>query len=227
MNALSSPAPSWRRSKWLACVEFAIVALIFAADARHMIPVSKTPVLLALGWTSLRIRGLRWRDVGLSRNRSWGKVLLLGVAGGFALEVIEIYITQPLLIRITEKQPDLSDFAVLHGNLKYTLVALGLAWTLAAFGEEMVWRGYLMSRVADLGDRTRAAWMASLLVVNCGFGMAHAYQGVTGIIDEGFMGVLLGIFYCATGCNLIVPIVAHGVSDTIDVLLLFVGKYPL
>lgn len=192
-----------------------------------MIPVSKTPVLLALGWTSLRIRGLRWRDVGLSRNRSWGKVLLLGVAGGFALEVIEIYITQPLLIRITEKQPDLSDFAVLHGNLKYTLVALGLAWTLAAFGEEMVWRGYLMSRVADLGDRTRAAWMASLLVVNCGFGMAHAYQGVTGIIDEGFMGVLLGIFYCATGCNLIVPIVAHGVSDTIDVLLLFVGKYPL
>ena len=225
MNAL--PSSSWRQSKWLACVEFSIVALIFVADARHMIPVSKTPFLLALGWISLRIRGLRWRDVGLFRNRSWSKVLLLGLAGGCALEIIELYITQPLLIRMTGKQPDLSDFTALHGNLKYTLLAIALAWTLAAFGEEMVWRGYLMSRVADLGGRTRAAWMASLLVVNCGFGMAHAYQGVTGIIDEGFMGVLLGILYWATGCNLLAPIVAHGVSDTIDVLLLFAGKYPL
>lgn len=191
-----------------------------------MIPVSKTPVLLALGWISLRIRGLRWSDVGLFRNRGWSKVLLLGVAGGCALEVIELYVTQPLLIRMTGKQPDLSDFAVLHGNLKYALMAIALAWTLAAFGEEMVWRGYLMSRVADLGLRTHTAWVVSLIVVNCGFGMAHAYQGITGIIDEGFMGVLLGILYLATGCNLTVPVLAHGVSDTVDVLLIFLGKYP-
>jgi membrane protease YdiL (CAAX protease family) len=227
MNTISPPTSSWRQSKWLAWIEFAIVALIFVADARHLIPVSKTPLLLALGWTSLRMRGLRWRDVGLFRNRSWSKILLFGVAGGLALEAIELYISQPLLIHMTGKQPDLSDFAVLHGNLKYLLFAIGLAWTLAAFGEEMVWRGYLMSRVADLGLRTRTAWVVSLIVVNCGFGMAHAYQGITGIIDEGFMGFLLGILYLATGCNLLVPIIAHGVGDTVDVLLLFLGKYPL
>ena len=67
-----SPPPSagWRQSNWLAFAEFAIVALIFIADHRHLIPVSKTPFLLLLGWVSLRIRRVSWREVGLSRNRN-------------------------------------------------------------------------------------------------------------------------------------------------------------
>ena len=41
------------------------------------------------------------------------------------------------------------------------------------------------------------------------------------------LGMCAGILYLATGCNLLVPIIAHGVGDTVDVLLLFLGKYPL
>lgn len=227
MELTTSSSGSWRQSKWLALVEFGLVALVFVADAHHLIPISKTPFLLVLATISLRIRGLRWRDVGLFRKRSWRAVAMLGIAGGLLLEVIEIYGSQPLLMRLTGQPPDLSDFKVLHGNWKITLLAIALAWMLAAFGEEMVWRGYLMNRVAGLGNNTRAAWICSLIAVNCAFGLGHSYQGITGIIDEGFMGVLLGIMYLATGGNLAVPIIAHGVSDTVDVLLLFLGKYPV
>jgi hypothetical protein len=83
-----------------------------------------------------------------------------------------------------------------------------------------------MNRVADLGKHTRLTWIVSLVAVNMAFGYAHSYQGITGIIDEGFMGVLLGLFYLGTGCNLSVPVIAHGVADTVDVLLIFLGKYP-
>ena len=218
---------NWRQSKGLALVEFVIVALIFVADAHHLIPLSKTPFLLLLGWISLRLRGLRWRDVGLTRYRTWKWTLIAGVIAGVVMELIELYLSQPLLMHITGKPPDLSDFASLRGNPKLLALGLALAWTLAAFGEEMVWRGYLMNRFADLGNRTRAAWLVSLVLVNAAFGMAHAYQGITGIIDEGFMGLLLGTLYLSCRCNLAVPIVAHGVSDSIDLLLLFLGKYPL
>ena len=68
--------------------------------------------------------------------------------------------------------------------------------------------------------------MVSLIAVNLAFGYAHAYQGITGIIDEGLSGILLGLLYLGTGCNLSVPIIAHGVTDTVDVLLIFLGKYP-
>ena len=83
-----------------------------------------------------------------------------------------------------------------------------------------------MNRVADRFGRTSRAWLISLLLVNVGFGLAHAYQGITGVIDEGLMGLLYGIVYLRTGRNLSVPIVAHGVQDSIDLFLIFAGKFP-
>lgn len=219
-------AIGWLHSKWLAVGEFAIVALIFIADHRHLIPVSKTPFLLLLAWISLRLRKVEWRDVGFARNRGWARTLTLGIAGGLVVEVFQLLVTQPLLVQLTGKQPDLSNFRLLTGNIKYTLIGITLAWTLAAFGEELVWRGYLMNRVADLGKHTRLAWICSLLVVSAAFGFAHSDQGVTGQIEEGVAGLFLGAMYLCTGRNLAVPILAHGAADTLDVLLLFLGKYP-
>ncbi len=225
-SAPENSPPDWRQSKWLAVAELIVVALIFYADFKHHIIFSKTPYLLLFGWLSLRVRKLRWRDVGLKRFRSWKTTIALGIAAGILLESFELFVSQPLLVKYLHKQPDLEVFRQLNGNLKITLLFIALAWTLAAFGEEMVYRGYLMNRVADLLNRTRPAWVISLIVVHLGFGLAHAYQGWTGIIDEGLMGLLLGIIYLRTGRNLSVPIIAHGISDTIDFILIFLGKYP-
>jgi membrane protease YdiL (CAAX protease family) len=220
------PARSWRESWWLAALEFAIVGLIFFLDWRHLIPISKTPFLLLLGWISMRLRGVRWRELGFTRYRNWRLTSIFGIAAGAVAETFQLLITQPLLARLTGKQPDLADFRVLTGNIKWTLIALALSWTLAAFGEELVWRGYLMNRIAGLGKHTGLTWICSLLVVNAVFGLAHSNQGVTGIIEEGIAGVLLGFMYLGTRRNLAVPIVAHGVQDTIDMILIFFGKFP-
>jgi CAAX protease family protein len=217
---------NWRTSKWLALVEFALVALIFYADHRKLIPFSKTPELLLLGWISLRIRGLRWRDVGLTRYRTWRVTIGLGVILGTVLETFQLLVTQPILTRLVGRQPDLELFRALNGSIKWTLLATALAWTLAAFGEEMFWRGYLMNRVADVFGRTKAAWILSLVLVSATFGFAHEYQGLSGWIEEGLAGLALGLMYLRTGKNLSVPIIAHGVCDTIDMVLIFLGKMP-
>jgi CAAX protease family protein len=216
----------WRESRWLAWCELVLVALVFVADWQKLIPFSKTPFLLVLGWISLRVRGIGWKSIGLSRFRSWGTTLALGVGCGLLLEGFELFLSQPLLIWLTGEKPDLHEFEVLTGNIKYTLIVIGLAWTLAAFGEEMVYRGYVMNRIADLGRRTRGAWMISLIVVNVAFGLAHTYQGITGVIEAGLDGAILAWMYLGTKRNLSVPIIAHGVADTVDVLLIFLGKYP-
>ena len=226
----TTPAPSsqksWRDSTWLAFVEFLIVALIFYADYRRLIPFSKTPELLLLGWISLRVRNLRWRDVGLTRYLSWPVTITIGVGLGVLTEAFQLLITQPILSRLIGKEPDLELFRMLTGNLKMTLLFIALSWTLAAFGEELFWRGYLMNRVADVGGRTPAAWIVSLVIVNMAFGVAHGYQGLTGLIEEGISGLFLGLMYLRTGKNLCVPIIAHGLGDTIDMVLLFFGKMP-
>jgi membrane protease YdiL (CAAX protease family) len=217
---------SWRESPWLALVEFLLVALIFYADYRHLIPFSKTPELVVLGWTSLRLRKLGWRYVGLTRYRTWPVTITLGVALGSMTEAFQLFVTQPVLSRLVGKEPDLDLFRMLTGNIRMTLLFIALSWVLAGLGEELFWRGYLMNRVADIAGRTPRSWIVSLVLVNLAFGLAHGYQGVTGCIEEGISGLFLGLMYLRTGKNLCVPIIAHGFADTIDMILIFFGKFP-
>lgn len=215
-----------RSSAWLALVEFAIVAALFVADVHHHIYVSKTPYLFVLGWISLRLRGMRWKDVGFARPSSWGKALLVGLAAGIVMEALELFVTQPLLARWLGKMPDLSDFADMVGNWKMFVLFLLLIWTLGVLGEEIVYRGYLMNRVSGVLRDTKAAWVLSLIVVSVVFGCGHIDQGWTGMIENILNGVLLGGLYLACGRNLAVPVFAHAFTDTVDMVLIYLGKYP-
>jgi hypothetical protein len=217
---------SWRRNPLLALCEFGAIALIFWADAHHHIYLSKTLYLFPLAWFSLWLRGLRWTDLGLVRFQNWRKTVLVGVSCGVAMELFELYISQPILTRWTGKAPDLELFRALHGNVTWTLIAMAGTWTLAAFGEEMVYRGYFMNRVTDLMRPNRTAWIVSLVVVSCAFGASHIDQGITGQLENVVDGGFLGAIYLACRRNLSVSIVAHGVADTLDVFLLFFGLYP-
>jgi membrane protease YdiL (CAAX protease family) len=215
-----------RNSVWLALVEFAVVAGLFWADVHRHIYVSKTPYIFLLGWASLRLRGIRWKDVGFARPRSWGKAVLLGVAAGVGMEALELFVTQPLLARWLGKMPDLSNFADMTGNLKLLLIYLVLLWTLGALGEEIDYRAYLMNRVAGVFRETKAAWVVGLIVVSVVFGCAHLGQGATGMIENVWDGLLLGALYLAGGRNLAAPVIAHAVGDTLDFVLIYLGKYP-
>lgn len=223
---LHSRQQKLRSSVWLVLAEFAVVAGLFYADVHHHIYVSKTPYLFVLGWASLRLRGMRWKDVGFARPRNWGKALLVGVAVGVCMEALELFVTQPLLARWLGKMPDLSDFAGMVGDLKVFLFYVVLLWVLGALGEEIVYRGYLMNRVAGVFRDTKAAWILSLIAVSIVFGCGHLDQGATGMIENVWNGLLLGALYLACGRNLAVPVIAHAVGDTLDFVLIYLGKYP-
>lgn len=223
------PLKDWRNSRWLIVVELAIVSAIYLIDYfhwHHLIFFSKTPYLFLLAWISLRVRGLQWRDIGLRIYRSWGRTLALGILFGVAMEALELFVTQPLLVRWLHHYPDLSDFRDLVGNYKLLAVYLALTWILAAFGEEMVHRGYLLNRIADLLRRAPARWGLSLMIASVAFGFGHYDQGLTGWIENTLNGLLLGGLYLIFSRSLAVPIVAHGVTDTLDFLIIFFGKYP-
>jgi hypothetical protein len=79
---------------------------------------------------------------------------------------------------------------------------------LAAFGEELAFRGYLMNRLGGaLGGRP--SWVSSLVTVSLYFGIGHGAQGLTGIIQESLSGVWLGVMFLLSGRNLTIPIVAR------------------
>lgn len=226
---MNTPA-SWRArlasSHWLVGVEFALIACVFVADAYHYIYFSKTPYLLALGWMSLAVRGLRWRDLGLRAGAPWPRWIVIGLAAGVAMELLELFVTQPALASLTGRLPDLSDFGELKGNLGLLLILIAASWLVAGFGEELAWRGYVLNRIADVAGRGRLGWAVSIVLSSVVFGLAHLYQGVTGVAENTLDGALLAMLYLACGRILWPAIVAHGVTDSLDFLLIYSGHYP-
>jgi membrane protease YdiL (CAAX protease family) len=206
--------------------ELLIIGALFVGDAHGLVVFSKTPFLLVLAWASLRWRGLGWRNVGMSAPTSWGRTLALGALAGTAIQSIEQWCLVPLVQALTGAPPDVESFRVLVGNPGVLVAALALSWTLAAVGEEAFYRGFFMTRVAELAGGRRAAWVWALVLVSAVFGVAHLDQGPAGWIENAISGLMLGVLYLAAGRNLWMPIVAHGVSNTIDLVMMFFGRYP-
>lgn len=208
----------------LLALEIALFAAIFYWE--EWIPLSKTPFLLAVAWGSMYLRGVRWRDVGLKLPPRWRRIAAIGVAAGILMWLLEFFVTMPLLHRLLGHWPDLSDFNGLVGNLPMLGIILALNWVLAAFGEEMVWRGYALPRFAQFFGSGAQAWTIAIVLVNLAFGLAHLYQGASGVIQATVAGVLLGVLYVTTGRNLLAPILAHGISNSIDFTVIYCGAYP-
>ena len=207
-------------------LELALFAAIFWGDEAGYVPLSKTPFLFLVAWASLWLRGLRWRDVGLSLPAGWHRLVAIGIAWGLGMWLLEFFVTMPTLQRVLGYWPDLTAFNDLVGNATLLAIYLALNWILAAFGEETVWRGYALPRAAEfLGSGTRA-WVLALVIVNVAFGLAHLYQGPSGVIQATVGGVLLGALYLLTGRNLVAPIVAHGLGNSIDFTVMYLGRYP-
>lgn len=232
MTSAPTQLPPWRQSlrnsRLMILLDLALVAVVFAGVHYHwrFIVFSRTPYLLALAWISMRLRGISWRDLGLRFDAGWQRLIMVGIAAGFAMEALELFVTQPLLVQLTGHYPDLADFKTLIGHPRVLLEAIAVSWLLAGVGEELVWRGHVMNRLADLWGRNRWGWAASLVLANAAFGYAHVYQGATGMVENFIDGALLGLLYLASGRNLWVPIVAHAMTDTLDSLIIFTGHYP-
>jgi hypothetical protein len=211
---------------WRSALEIAAFVAIVVADAFGLVPLTQTVLLLPLVWVSLRLRREGWATIGFRRPPGPGQALAAGVAAGLALELLAVFVTTPWISGLFGVEPDYSDLAGIRGNLSLLVIFLALSWTLAAFGEELCFRGFLMKRVADVLGGSRAAWLASLLLSSVLFGWGHTEQGVSGWLQEGLSGLLLGVLFLATRRNLVVPIVAHGVSNTLAFVLIYFGRYP-
>jgi uncharacterized protein len=207
-------------------IEVAAFIAIVVADALGIVPITQTIFLLPLIWIFLRIRKERWSTIGFFWPDNPWRSILIGLIAGVLMELFAVYVTTPQISAYFGVEPDYSDFKDIQGNLTLLFIFIGISWLLAAFGEELCFRGFLMKRLAQIFGENRAAWIASLILSSVLFGWGHTEQGVSGWVQEGLSAVILGVLFLATGRNLTAPIVAHGVSNTLAFILIYFGRYP-
>ncbi len=209
--------------RWISLAEFVIGgAIVIGHNVYHVIP-NEVPILFVIGLISLRVRDGGWGVIGFRFPASWGRTILYALAAAATRILLGQFVTDPLTAHFWPPVVGPSGFNEIAGHGMVALRWLLIVWTFAAFGEEISYRGYLVTRAADVGARSKTAYWIAVLLVSVLFGYGHYYKGPAGIVDSGMAGLVLGTAYLLSGRNLWVCILAHGFIDTVGVVSLFFG----
>ena len=212
------------RARWFLLLEFAFGAfIVFGHNIFHILP-NEVPILFVLGWVSLRWRNGGWRYAGLSRPQSWWKTVALAVITAAILLLSSELLVEPLAHRVWPEPEQVSNVIESGASgWKQALLGLAIVWTFAAFGEELSYRGYLLTRGADTLGRLKLGYFAAMILVSVLFGFGHYYKGPSGVLDSTYSGFVLGGVFLLSGRNLWTPILTHGIADTVAVFAVFMG----
>lgn len=223
-----TPDESTQRPRILIDVVLVIAAFVGSAMALEALDVPRPGAfavvigVLVATWR-LWSNGIRWRDVGLRRPASWGRTALWALLAYALVIAANAAIVIPLARSLGWPPTDVARLGELERDLPLLLGWLAIAWTTAAFGEELLFRGFLQTRLAALFGATAAGHAASILVQAVLFGAAHLAFGIRGAVTAGVVAVIYGVLFVINGRNLWPLIIAHGVTDTVSLVALYFG----
>jgi membrane protease YdiL (CAAX protease family) len=217
------PSANPSASRALSALEFFFGGfIVIGHNVFHIVP-NEVIVLCVLGLISIRLRDGGWFAIGFKQPASWRRILLIALAAAALRILLGQFLIEPVTGFFWPKPTAPALANEITGNAKIALLALLLVWTFAAFGEEIAYRGYLLTRAADIGGRSTTAYWIGIVFVSILFGYGHYYKGPSGIIDSGIAGLILGTAYMLAGRNLWACILTHGFIDTFGVIDAFFG----
>ena len=211
------------RFRVLSALELLLGAfIVIGHNVFHVVP-NEVPILFVLTAASIRLRNGGWSAMGFKRPSSWVRLLIIALAAAALRIILGDLVIEPLTERFWPPIVAPAEAEMITGNINLALLGLLIVWTFAAFGEEIAYRGYLLTRAAEIGRQTTAAYWVGIVFISVLFGYGHYYKGPAGILDSGVAGFVLGAAYMLAGRNLWASILAHGFIDTFAVFALFFG----
>jgi membrane protease YdiL (CAAX protease family) len=186
--------------------------------------IGRFVVLIAAATLLLRLSGRRWADAGLRKMKPWRFFLAipLGLAAAFAISSAAEVAVAKLGIQGT---PADDWYSALRGNLGlYLFYLIPVTWGTAAFGEEMLFRGFYLDALQRLfGSRGPIGTTIAVIAQAVIFGLLHLYQGPAGASVAVALGLALGFVWWFSGRNLWAGIVVHGIIDSFSITGLYLG----
>lgn len=210
------------RTKILPIITFILLFILWKAplglDYFEMI-IAMLIVLLA---SYIEFKSEFLKQLGFKRSNFTVKnILILAPAIALLLFSAYYFILLPTVTSITQQPIDFSTFNTLKDNPILLIISFFFIWISAAFGEEIVWRGYFMKQFVKFFGDGKLSLFINILVFGILFGSLHSYQGITGQIVTGIIGMLLAFIFYKTKYNLWLNVAIHGFFDTIALFLLY------
>ena len=212
-------------------VAFALKALFTVIFWKFAGPVSLI-VLLALLTFYFRFKGLSWRDFGLIKLNGFRdylyllpKVILTFMVFAMAMGLIQFAQETFDLAFMNDVGDGFEQrFGDIRGSLPMFILWVVIAWTAAAFGEEMAFRGYLVTRLNTALGESRLAMFAAIVIAALIFGFGHYYyQGLRGFVMITIVAIVFGLMFVLFKRNLYPVVIVHGLVDTMGFCAIYFG----
>lgn len=179
-------------------------------------------LLYMVVFTTLWARKWDWKYFGLTRS-NWRIAIFKALLFTIGIFVLIDFLIQPL-IEIYFGNIDLSQVSGIEGNfINYVLYVL-LGWVFGGFCEEIIYRGYLLKRLAIILGDTNKAWLFAAVVASFVFGAAHSYQGFSGVMTTAIIALLFGLIFIFNKNDLLVLMLTHGIYNMVAITLIYLGK---
>jgi membrane protease YdiL (CAAX protease family) len=186
--------------------------------------------MLLVVWLGIKLRGETCKDFGLTFKPLTFKqafrvfllsllVLVIALAGFILGSIIMANITG-----IPEGSSDMSSYAYLKDNIGMLLLTLAGVYIVSSFGEEVIYRGFLINRISQIGMNTKKALWIAVILSSLIFGFVHYEWGPMGVGQTTFMGLALGICYLKLKKRLWILILAHAYMDTILMVQMYMAS---
>ena len=182
---------------------------------------------LLVAWLWLQREGMVAEAWNLRAPASWAHTLGWAVLATIA--IIGWFTLGSMLVEaIGLSTPDVEQVLgwVTQSQFHFILWIVLVALFAAGLGEELLWRGFLMDRLARLGGLRSRMWLVIFLQAAL-FGLPHFYQGFGGVIITGVVGIGFGWLRYRCGGNLWACVLAHMAVDTIMMSLSYATRLGL
>lgn len=198
---------------------------------RYAGPISLliTLTLLAI---YMRRRGMRWSDMGLKPLPGLKRKLmlipqaLLTFAAFMAAVALALFGKEAMGWEFMNEIPNGVEerWGDIRGNLPLYILWMIIAWVSAGFGEEVFFRGFMITRLEAGFAGLKLAPVIAVVLSALLFGFVHMYyQGLRGLVTTGLIGLALGIMFLALKKNLWPIILVHGIVDSIGFTARYLG----
>ena len=193
-------------------------------------PINRTPFeniiisIIIIIANYIEYKGKPFSALGFQRAKFNAKNLLvlapLVAIGLFTFYVIAIV---PGIEMLTGVPIDYSSMSQLEGNLQLTIVWVLLVWATAGFGEEIIFRGFLMRQFVKFFGESKISIALNIVLITGFFGFMHSQQGITGQLVTWIIGALIALIFYLRKYDLWFVIAVHGFFNTIALIGIYFG----
>ncbi len=167
-------------------------------------------------------RDITWRNLGFAMpGKKW--LIPIQTIGVFTATGVTLFLASLVVgMFFAPQETTVSRFGDMEGNLSLYLWWVFLGWVVGGFCEEMLFRGFLLTRVELMLGGRRVSTVLAVVFQAAVFGLIHFYyQGAYGALTIFAAATTIGACFVLFGRKLWPLILSHGILDTLG----FLGDY--